>query len=242
MVSISRKGYQMTASAIQHALILTKHLFKADGVMFYWVNEVNQSASITEQINVPQAFIDHYHNGLQTLDPLNVKSFLRNKGSFNSLTDSRLNCSLAHYSEYEHYIHAYGIEETFDILFWKNDHAYAGIGITNPDLKKIDKQEIEALHFMLEQNLLQLKPIQKKIILNHLEVFKLTQREKEVCLCLLEGYSNAEISNCMGIKIGTVKINVNRILDKLNLNCRLQVSNLLNQLFQPTSIGTTGNI
>ncbi|TCB54787.1 helix-turn-helix domain-containing protein [Acinetobacter terrae] len=224
----------MTTAAIHHALILTKHMFKADGVMFYWINEEQQSASITEQINVPQSFIDHYHNEMQALDPLNVKSFLKTRGAFNSLTDCRLSSNQHQLSDYERYIRSYGIEETFDILFWKNDHAYAGIGITNPNLKKMQKVEIEALHFMLEQNLLQLKPIQKRIMLNHLESFKLTHREKQVCLCLMDGYSNAEIAKSMGITVGTVKINLNRILHKLNLSCRLQVSKLLNQLFQPS--------
>ena len=225
----------MSSLAIHHALVLTKNLFDADGVMFYWVNEQQQTASITDSINISQEFIDQYHNGMQDIDPLNVKNFLKSKNTFNSLENCSNRQNQQEISVYQDYISSHGIHETFDILFWKNDHAYAGIGVTNPNLKTIHREEIQALHFFLEQNLLCLQPIQKNIIFNYLEEFKLTFREKEVCLYLLKGFNNAEIAKNMKITVGTVKSNLNRILSKLGLNCRLQVAQILNELFSSTN-------
>lgn len=222
----------MSSLAIHHALILTKQLFDAEGVMFYWINEYDQSAYITDSINVSDDFIDSYHRELQDIDPLNVKNFLKSKEAFNSLTECRRYQSCAELSVYENYINTFGIKETFDLLFWKNNHAYAGIGVTNPNLKQLDQSQIKSLHYILEQNLLQLEPIQKNIIFHYLETYNLTNREKEVCLHLLDGLSNAEIAEYMGITVGTVKINLNRILGKLNLTCRLQIAKQLNGLFQ----------
>jgi DNA-binding NarL/FixJ family response regulator len=52
---------------------------------------------------------------------------------------------------------------------------------------------------------------------------KLTQREKEVLQCLVEGLSNKEIGEKLFISDKTVKIHVSKIFRKLNVNSRSQV-------------------
>ena len=219
----------MMHDQIKNALLLTKHLFSAEGVMFYWVNEQQQLANISEYINVPDDFIERYHLEMQDHDPLNVKNFLKKKDLFNSLTHCRETEQQQPTQVYENFIHSYGIEETFDILFWKNNHAYAGIGITNPHLNAVSAEEMNALHQVLEANFLQMDEIRQQIIWNYLEGFKLTYREKQVCMCLFEGCSNQQISEKMGITVGTVKIYIYRILDKMGVSCRLQDSKQMMQ-------------
>ncbi|MBM7693836.1 DNA-binding NarL/FixJ family response regulator [Peribacillus deserti] len=51
----------------------------------------------------------------------------------------------------------------------------------------------------------------------------LTEREKEVLLCLLEGLSNKEIASKLFISDKTVKIHVSKIIKKLNVKSRSQV-------------------
>ncbi|WP_026692146.1 response regulator [Peribacillus kribbensis] len=51
----------------------------------------------------------------------------------------------------------------------------------------------------------------------------LTEREKEVLLCLLEGLSNKEIAAKLFISDKTVKIHVSKIIRKLNVKSRSQV-------------------
>ncbi|KKK39102.1 LuxR family transcriptional regulator [Mesobacillus campisalis] len=51
----------------------------------------------------------------------------------------------------------------------------------------------------------------------------LTEREKEVLLCLVEGMSNKEIANKLYISDKTVKIHVSKIFRKLNVKSRSQV-------------------
>jgi DNA-binding NarL/FixJ family response regulator len=51
----------------------------------------------------------------------------------------------------------------------------------------------------------------------------LTEREKEVLLCLVEGMSNKEIASKLYISDKTVKIHVSKIFRKLNVKSRSQV-------------------
>ncbi|MBM7583611.1 DNA-binding NarL/FixJ family response regulator [Bacillus pakistanensis] len=51
----------------------------------------------------------------------------------------------------------------------------------------------------------------------------LTDREKDVLLCLVEGLSNKEIANKLFISDKTVKIHVSKIFKKLNVKSRSQV-------------------
>jgi len=52
----------------------------------------------------------------------------------------------------------------------------------------------------------------------------LTEREKDICHCLSEGMNNSEIAKCLYISEGTVKNNITRILDKLELRDRTQLA------------------
>lgn len=55
------------------------------------------------------------------------------------------------------------------------------------------------------------------------EDMTLTEREKEVLLCLVEGLSNKEIADRLFISDKTVKIHVSKIFKKLNVKSRSQV-------------------
>jgi DNA-binding NarL/FixJ family response regulator len=56
---------------------------------------------------------------------------------------------------------------------------------------------------------------------------KLTSREQQIMVCLLEGFSNKEIAQTLGISPRTVKFHVANILHKFNINNRrrLQIQN-----------------
>jgi two-component system, NarL family, nitrate/nitrite response regulator NarL len=53
---------------------------------------------------------------------------------------------------------------------------------------------------------------------------KLTMREREIVQCLARGESNKEIARNLDVAESTVKIHVQNILKKLNLNSRVQVA------------------
>ena len=53
---------------------------------------------------------------------------------------------------------------------------------------------------------------------------KLTVREREIVQCLAKGESNKEIARSLDVAESTVKIHVQNILKKLNLNSRVQVA------------------
>jgi DNA-binding CsgD family transcriptional regulator len=60
--------------------------------------------------------------------------------------------------------------------------------------------------------------------LDQLERFSLTGREREVLRWLAEGKSNAEIATILGLTSGTVKVHVERILEKLGVENRVMAA------------------
>lgn len=54
--------------------------------------------------------------------------------------------------------------------------------------------------------------------------FELTNREKDICHLLAEGKNNKEIGQSLMISDGTVKNNITRILDKLDMRDRTQLA------------------
>ena len=53
---------------------------------------------------------------------------------------------------------------------------------------------------------------------------RLTEREREVAVALGLGKSNAEISRELYMSVATVKAHVSRVLEKLELNNRVQIA------------------
>jgi len=53
---------------------------------------------------------------------------------------------------------------------------------------------------------------------------RLTEREREVAVAIGQGKSNAEISRELYMSVATVKAHVSRVLEKLQLNSRVQIA------------------
>ncbi len=214
---------------IENSLILAKNYLDAQGAMFYWINEDKSDAFIDSNINVSKEFIHKYHNLLQDYDPLNVAYFLKSHENINLL--NTCNSDNQKVSVYKRFANECGIDEILEIVFWRNNHAYAGIAVTNPnDYKKRDVNSIQALHQILGNSIFELSDIKGNIVKNYLKDLKLTNREVEVCELITKGYANQDIAEAMEISLGTVKINANRIFDKLEVEGRLQLSILLNNI------------
>jgi two-component system, NarL family, nitrate/nitrite response regulator NarL len=52
----------------------------------------------------------------------------------------------------------------------------------------------------------------------------LTPRQKQVVALVAQGWGNKEIANKLGLKHGTVKVYMERILDKLGMSNRTEVA------------------
>jgi RNA polymerase sigma factor (sigma-70 family) len=85
-------------------------------------------------------------------------------------------------------------------------------------IRTVSKGE-STLHPSMAKKLLQYHQQKNQKINNSNE---LTEREKEVLLCLVEGLSNKEIAEKLHISDKTVKIHVSKILKKLNVKSRSQ--------------------
>lgn len=57
--------------------------------------------------------------------------------------------------------------------------------------------------------------------------FKVTNREREVIKCLLEGKSYQETSDALHISLSTVKTHINNVYKKLNVTSKVELLNLL---------------
>ena len=102
--------------------------------MFYWIDEDQRKAQIHHNIEAPKEFIHKYHHHFQDCDPLNVDYFLKshdNMNYLNSIPDTTLDIH-----RYKTFTADLNINEIFEVVFWENDHAFAGIAITNPNEEK----------------------------------------------------------------------------------------------------------
>ncbi|WP_216936418.1 MULTISPECIES: hypothetical protein [unclassified Acinetobacter] len=137
---------------IESSLILAKHYLDAEGAIFYKVDEHNQDALINSNINIPKQFVDKYNGILQAYDPLNVEYFLKSHDSTNLLSRSLQTKPKS--EPYKIFVNQCGINEIMEIVFWKNNHAYAGIALTNPnEHKKQDYSAIQALQHILSTSI-----------------------------------------------------------------------------------------
>jgi len=62
-----------------------------------------------------------------------------------------------------------------------------------------------------------------KILLEH----GVSDREKEIVLSIMQGYSNKEISDKLFISVNTVKTHIANIYQKMGVNQRMDLANLL---------------
>lgn len=60
--------------------------------------------------------------------------------------------------------------------------------------------------------------------------YGLSEREKEVLICILDGMSNAEIAENMSISLSTVKKHVYHIFEKMEVNTRTQLRAVMDKL------------
>lgn len=66
--------------------------------------------------------------------------------------------------------------------------------------------------------------IEKDFLSDRLDMYNLSDREKEVCKLIVLGYSNKEISNELYISLNTVKNHLNNIYKKLGVSDRTQAA------------------
>jgi DNA-binding NarL/FixJ family response regulator len=59
---------------------------------------------------------------------------------------------------------------------------------------------------------------------------RLTQREREVLQLIAKGFTNKEVANALVLTVGTTKVHVSRILDKLNVSSRTEAAMVAVQL------------
>lgn len=66
---------------------------------------------------------------------------------------------------YQNFVNSCGINDILEMIFWKNNHAYAGIAVTNPDHhKKTDIESIQILQQVLEHSVFEVSSIKEKIL------------------------------------------------------------------------------
>jgi DNA-binding CsgD family transcriptional regulator len=77
----------------------------------------------------------------------------------------------------------------------------------------------------------------------HIDLFKnhydLTNRESEILLLILKGYTNKEISEQLIVTLGTVKVHIHHIYQKVGVTSRLQLLNhvVTIPIYSPNEVG-----
>lgn len=214
---------QYDDALVRETLQFGTRLLGFSGAIFYWVDGRHEKMQVFDTVGVPNGFLEDYRKGMQELDPMSVSQMLNRHESVGILSSRANACSSKNISTYHDYLGAYGFDDTIDLMFWGEEHAFGGVGFLknlNDPPANIGAERIQGFQRFLEASFSTHSHVRKLRIEQHLSASGLSQRERQVTLLIGEGASNKDIADSMNITLATAKTYVVRIFEKLNIDSR----------------------
>ncbi len=219
---LSRQAEQM--EFIDHTMRFVGSLLASDRVAFYQVE--NGRRMLEFQIrNVEQEFHDAYLRSMHAYDPLHVTRLLQ-AGRSNKifwLHDQERDCAAAVVERYRAFLGAFHISDVTEMLFGFHGEVVAGISVlwNRPISADTSLDAIYAAHAYIEFHLQKLLMAAGRCPPVDLgSRYGLTRREVEVSGLVCCGRTNAEIAECLGLGLATVKTHLINIYRKLGIENR----------------------
>ncbi|QLF91926.1 helix-turn-helix transcriptional regulator [Pseudomonas sp. ABC1] len=201
----------------------SRHYLSATGVLFYWIDTRRDEMQVLDTLGVPAGFLEQYRNGMQPFDPMRVSRMVERHECVGVLSHARGFQRADETSHYQGYLHAHGVVDTIDLMFWAGDAAFGGVGFlkTHDDPPLLLAPEaLGAIQRLLEASFSAHPHVQRLLLEQRLLRSGLSHREKQVACLIGAGASNRDVAEAMGIGLGTVKTYVVRIFDKLGVESR----------------------
>ncbi len=196
----------------------------ASRLVFYSVDDNNNLHNFVCS-RVPSDFLKLYIREMHAHDPLHVRQIKHEQSPVLKMNDAGRYAPESEVALYRQFLDVFQVSDTIELIFQRDSQIYAGICVmwTADDTMPSEAQFhlADTLHPYISVNLKEVLPrsrageVKKANALLHL-----TQREAEVARLLCCGRTNADIAQCLGIGLATVKTHLIHIFDKAGVDNR----------------------
>lgn len=209
---------------IDETFRLLSGTMRASRLVFYSVDQ-NKNLHNFVCSRVPSDFLKTYIREMHAHDPLHVRQIENEQQPVVKMNDAVRYAPESEVSIYRRFLDAFHVENTIELIFQRDRQIYAGISVmwTSDDVLPTEEQFhlADTLHPFISFNLQEVFPRSKANNERKANaVLHLTQREAEVARLLCCGRTNADIAECLGIGLATVKTHVLHIFDKAGVENR----------------------
>lgn len=206
----------------------------ASRLVFYSVDDNNNLHNFVCS-RVPSEFLKIYIREMHAHDPLHVRQIKHEQSPVLKMNDAGRYSAESEVALYRQFLNVFQVSDTIELIFQRDSQIYAGICVmwTADDAKPDDTQFhlADTLHPYISYNLKAVltrskaaEAVQANALLH------LTQREAEVARLLCCGRTNADIAQCLGIGLATVKTHLIHIFDKAGVDNRAGLVSRMMQL------------
>lgn len=228
---MSSRAERFERSVIQESLALAQQVFQASGSVFYWIDS---QGHLTDCIRVgaPQHFFDEYHAGMANYDPLLARHLICKAKRVATLDHEQTMRPPAETGIYRQYLASYGFVTCAELVFWRDDEAFAGLGLlkrtSDPAVSDCALDMLRTIHPIVERSLYLHPLVRRGWSASRLaERYRLTPREIEIAELVCDGASNADIAAIAELSLATVKTHLVRIFEKLDVDNRASLVSLV---------------
>lgn len=180
-------------------------------------------------LGVPPEFFRLYMEEMHHLDPLHVRRVGTRADRVVRMDQALDYMPTFEVSEYQRFLRRYNFVDNIDILFRLDGKIKAGLSVIWNEGDRRPAGHVFQLaadlqpymEFVLwnqDDNAVKADPVAQSM-----EAFHFTPREGEVAKLLCAGCTNADIAQCLGIGVATVKTHLLKIFEKANAETRAGV-------------------
>lgn len=212
-------GEQRKREFVENTFGMLRSTLSASCLAFY---SVDQEDNLHDFIcdRVPREFFRHYIGEMHRIDPLHVRCFTGRSDRVARMDQAPdYDVPAETICEYTRFLRRHGIVDNIDLLFRHEGRIKAGLSVmwTARDPAPADEtfRVADSLQPYIEYTLWDHVDAPRiDVMARAIKVFHLTPREADVVKLLCVGRTNADIAECLGIGIATVKTHLIKVFDK----------------------------
>lgn len=217
---------------VTETLHFLEQLTHARASSFMWIGPECSLLEVQFR-NIEPGAITRYESGLGELDPIHVRRIGSERRRIASLSSQEIKGRPVPRAYREHF-RSMGVGDELALVLWQHDRPFACVsllrGIDDPPFS-LTPYNWRAIHRYVETALsyhfrFRYAEIEHCLV----NRFELRPRELDVVELILQGKSNGDIAEILGVSLATVKIHVGNVLRKMGVDSRLAVACLVNQL------------
>jgi DNA-binding CsgD family transcriptional regulator len=191
--------------------------------------------SVVDLVGPCFSHFDAYQQGMNEYDPLNIRRLVNAQKKVAVLRRDQGLASVADFERYRHYMEGSLIADVVDFVFWHDGRPYAGLGVLKtPSDPPFSSESIDfaiSMQSYFETNLMTHPTLHRQNLKHCLAArYQLTPREIEHAELICYGLTNRDISDELRIGLGTVKMHVFNIFQKLGVENRAALVSFVTQI------------